>query len=100
MEDDVVESLTTNVTDPRELYRAARVYAQLGPWMLKSQNGLNEARRTVTRAVELLERALENTPPAERQKFWQEYVRADRFFDGIRAGDGMIALSKKYDPRP
>ena len=83
---------------PREMYLTARAYAQAAPWLV-GRGDAAAAGRAVRRAVELLDAALTATPAADRAKFWTTYVKADKSFDGIRAGGPMVALAAKYDKK-
>ena len=93
---DAEAGLAAGPADARTLYQAARVYAQAAPLVLKATGDTAATTRAVRRAADLLDRAAQATPAADRGRFWATFVRGDRAFDGIRAGDAMAALDAKY----
>jgi serine/threonine protein kinase/Tfp pilus assembly protein PilF len=85
----------------RLAYNAARIYGQAvaavdaDPARQDRQGwGLRSAYQD--RALALLRLALEQTPAAERGKFFQDYVRADPSFARIRQGPGFARLATEF----
>jgi tetratricopeptide (TPR) repeat protein len=97
---DAEQGLRLAGNDARCQYNAARVYAQAaglvkvtGTGRQRQGAGPAHARR----AVELLRRALKQTPAEERAAFWRDYVVADPSFDAIRRDSGLKALAVSFD---
>ncbi len=86
---------------PRLLWNAAHVYAQLagpntfGPaatnaWASRMRDHCQD------QAVQVLRKALECVPAAERQAFWKRYVAQDALLNPIRGTPGFARLEKAY----
>jgi serine/threonine protein kinase/tetratricopeptide (TPR) repeat protein len=86
---DAFESLRHGDSEPRTLFGAARILAQAAESARheprpRGLEGRAEAESYQVRALALLGRAVERTPPQERAAFWSEVVQPDQAFKAIR----------------
>jgi eukaryotic-like serine/threonine-protein kinase len=86
---DAEESLRHGGPTPRQLYNAARIHAQVAAAAAAEAprlglERLKDADDHHGRARELLRRALDRLPAAERPAFWRDVVQADPAFVAIR----------------
>jgi len=87
---DAEESLRLAGTEPRLTYNAARILAQAAECVMNDRAAAARAdsalsRRYQDRAVQLLGRALQSTPPEQRAAFCRDVVQTDVAFARIRA---------------
>jgi serine/threonine protein kinase/Tfp pilus assembly protein PilF len=93
---DARSSVRLSPGDARQVYSAARVLCQAaaalesGPE--RSGGAWAAAGRYRTESLELLARALDLCPAADRARFWDEVVRKDASFEPIRRARGFLEL--------
>lgn len=98
---DAEESLHRGPRTPRMLYNSARVYAQAVAVLRAARDKPSPTmiQRHETRALELLDSALEATPRNERIRFWSEYVQKDVAMNSLRTAPRFVDLETRYGRR-
>jgi serine/threonine protein kinase/Tfp pilus assembly protein PilF len=104
--DDAEEALRRGPESARLDYNVARLYARAAGKLEEaafSRSGRPPVELIPTyrnRAVELLGKALEQTPPAQRAQFWQTCVQSDTALNAIRRTPGFAQLAARYGKPP
>jgi tetratricopeptide (TPR) repeat protein len=85
----------------RATYSAARVYARAAAEVESSARSSDRRTRETVyqyqeRAVELLRRAVDGLPAAERAAFWKETVQPDPAWAGLRRSSNLLRLASTY----
>jgi tetratricopeptide (TPR) repeat protein len=84
---DADQALTLGPSSPRLTYNAARVYA-----LAASQADMAQRRGYQDRAIQLLERALQQQSRAVRTAFWHKVVTTDRAWKLLQRHPGFVRL--------
>jgi serine/threonine protein kinase/Tfp pilus assembly protein PilF len=91
-------------TDPRHVWSAARIYAELAGRM-DSDRDWHRSQALTARfdyqheAVQLLRQALGLTDSEERASFWHGKIEGDRTFDSIRSSVDYAQLRAEFAPK-
>jgi tetratricopeptide (TPR) repeat protein len=101
---DAEESLRLAASEPRVIYNAARVLAQAAQCAKTGQSArarvdLVLARSYQDRALQLLGRALQSTPPEQQAAFCRDVVQTDLAFAKIRSLSDFSRLVSRYTSR-
>jgi tetratricopeptide (TPR) repeat protein len=98
---DAEEAVRRAPAAPAVLHGAARVYAQALARMDAAADGRKPVQpgqraECQERALELLRRALEATPAADRREFWERSIQQDAAWEPVRSSTGFIRLQTQY----
>jgi eukaryotic-like serine/threonine-protein kinase len=94
---DAAEALQKGPRTFRHLYNLARIFAQAVDGLDAERSPLPTLRAHYQdQAVELLQRAFNEVPSAQRASFWRDYVQADGALNPIRASAGYRQLAAQY----
>jgi len=99
---DADKALQLGSDEPRTLYNAARIFAQVASGGAASgavaagPNDRAERQQHQERAVELLRKALAALPKSQRTDFWQHNVKHDAALNPVRATAGFRGLVAVY----
>jgi tetratricopeptide (TPR) repeat protein len=99
--EDAEEALRRGGRNPRTVYNAARVYAQVaghlqGKGGTPGWQGQEMVARCQERATGLVREALELVPTWQRAPFWRECVQGDAMMDPIRPALTFGRLAARY----
>ena len=103
--DDAEAALKLGPPQPRNLYNTARIYAQAADQQLHhpriDQRWAKElAGKYEEKAITLLHRAIEATPPEQRKTFWNDYVKNDPALQRLRRQARILQLAQEFNAAP
>jgi tetratricopeptide (TPR) repeat protein len=98
---DAEEAIRRDPASPRQLWRSARVYAQAVAQIDADLRGGNRSSlslrsRYQDRALDLVARALETLPQAERAAFWHDHILVDAALAPLRHTSRYAQLEARY----
>jgi tetratricopeptide (TPR) repeat protein len=102
---DAEEAARRGGAEPRTLYNAARILAQVaelaaGDVGRRGRGDIATVRHHQDRALQLLSQALQRTAPDQRAAFWRDVVQTDRALSILRRLPGYARYAEEYGSSP